>query len=264
MNLAEQSGIKESRREHWETFWDEKQDVQEVYSNADRIVRNLLAVTDLRGKRILEIGAGTGRDSFPLVERGAVVYQLDYAENSLRILKRIAAGAGYDVIILGGDTFCLPFRDGSFDVVFHQGLLEHFRKPQAEALLRENIRVIKSGGYLLVDVPQRYHLYTLAKHLLIAMNRWFAGWERSFSTPELRSAFRSLGLVPVHSYGEWMMPGFFYRVLREVLKKAGMTLPLYLNLKPFSLIRARIRALLLPTVLSRYTGISIGVIGQKR
>jgi SAM-dependent methyltransferase len=264
MNPAEQSGIKESRREHWETFWDEKQDVQEVYSNADRIVRNLLAVTDLRGKRILEIGAGTGRDSFPLVERGAVVYQLDYAENSLRILKRIAVGAGYDVIILGGDTFCLPFRDGSFDVVFHQGLLEHFRRPQAEALLRENIRVIKSGGYLLVDVPQRYHLYTLAKHLLIAMNQWFAGWERSFSTPELRNIFRSLGLVPVHSYGEWMMPGFFYRVLREVLKKAGITLPLYLNLKPFSLIRARIRALLLPTILSRYTGISIGVIGQKR
>lgn len=264
MNSAEQPGVRESRREHWENFWDEKQDVQEVYSNADRIVRNLLAVTDLKGKRILEIGAGTGRDSFPLVERGAIVYQLDYAEGSLRILKRLAAGAGYDVIILGGDTFRLPFRDGSFDVVFHQGLLEHFRKPQAQALLEENIRVIKRGGYLLVDVPQRYHPYTLAKHLLIAVNRWFAGWERSFSTPELHTVFRSLGLVPVHSYGEWMVPSFFYRVLRELLKKTGLVLPLYPDLKPFSSLRANVRAFLLPTVLPRYTGISIGVIGQKR
>ena len=264
MNPGAQSGLRESRRENWESFWDEKQDVQDVYSNADRIVRNLSAVTELRGKRILEIGAGTGRDSFPLVERGAIVYQLDYAENSLRILKRMAAGAGYDVIILGGDTFRLPFRDDSFDVVFHQGLLEHFRAPQAELLLRENIRVIEPGGYLLVDVPQRYHLYTLVKHLLITMNKWFAGWERSFSTPELRSVLRSLGLVPVYSYGEWMMPSFFYRALREVLKKAGVTIPLYLDLKPFSLIRARIRRLLLPTFFPLYTGISIGVIGQKR
>ncbi len=254
---------KESRREHWETFWDEKQNVGDVYSNADRILRGLERLTNLRGKRVLEIGAGTGRDSFPLVDRGAIVYQLDYAENSLKILRRIAQQAGYDVIIIGGDTFRLPFRDASFDIVFHQGLLEHFRPQQAEALLRENIRVLKSGGLLLVDVPQRYHIYTLVKHLLIAVNRWFAGWERSFSVGELRAVLHSIGLSPVSAYGDWMMPSFFYRVMREVLKKGGITLPLHLQLKPFTRLRLSIRNFLLSTPLPLYTGISIGVVGRK-
>lgn len=258
------SGEKTSRRENWETFWDEKQEIQEVYSNADRIVRNLQQVTGLRGKKILEIGAGTGRDSFPLVEHGAIVYQLDYAENSLRILKKLAEEIKTPVHIIGGDTFRLPFQDGAFDVVFHQGLLEHFRKPQAEALLRENIRVLKQGGLLLVDVPQRYHIYTVAKHILMAADKWFAGWERSFSVGELRAQLRSLGLTPLYSYGEWMYPSFFYRVFREVCKKIGINLPLYPSLgKPLRAFRTRLRLSLLKTSLPLYSGISIGVVGKK-
>ncbi|HEY4613367.1 MAG TPA: class I SAM-dependent methyltransferase, partial [Bacteroidota bacterium] len=101
--MAGESGDKASHRSHWESFWQEKQEVAEVYSNADRIARNLSAVTDLRSKRVLEIGAGTGRDSFPLVEQGAAVVQLDYAEHSLRILKKIADEGGIPVGIIGGD-----------------------------------------------------------------------------------------------------------------------------------------------------------------
>lgn len=255
---------KESRHENWEAFWQEKKDVEQVYSNADRILRNLLRVTDLRGKMVLEVGAGTGRDSFPLMEHGAHVVQLDYAENSLRILKGLGEDLSLPATIVGGDTFQLPFRDETFDVVFHQGLLEHFRHPQAEALLKENIRVLKRGGFLLVDVPQRYHVYTVVKHLLMAVNKWFAGWERSFSVGELRSRMRALGLSPVHTYGEWMYPSFFYRSFREVLKRIGFTLPLNPQpIKTISRLRKGVRAGLLETWLPLYTGISIGVIGKK-
>ncbi len=266
MDSAQQSkGIRESRKNDWETFWDEKQDTDEVYSNAGRILRHLSKVTSLREKKVLEIGAGTGRDSFPLVENGAVVVQLDYAENSLRILKRLAEESNLSVGIVGGDTFRLPFKDETFDIVFHQGLLEHFRKPRAAEMLRENIRVLKQGGLLLVDVPQRWHSYTVAKHVLIAIDKWFAGWERSFSVGELRSLLRSMGLTPVYAYGEWMYPSFFYRAFRELLKKVGWTLPLYPTFgKPFTTLRAQLRERLLATPLPLYTGISIGVVALKQ
>lgn len=266
MIMAKPAGTqeKESRREDWETFWREKENVEHVYSNEDRILRNLLKIGDLRGKRILEIGAGTGRDSFPLIRHGAQVVQLDYADNSLRILKRLADDLQLPAIIVGGDTFQLPFPDETFDVVFHQGLLEHFRYVQAEALLKENIRVLKKGGVLLVDVPQRYHPYTLAKHLLMALNKWFAGWERSFSVGELKSLLLSLGLTPVQAYGEWMYPSFFYRSLREVMKKLRVTLPLAPQpIQSLSSIRRSIRRALLETSLPLHTGISIGVVGKK-
>lgn len=255
---------KESRRDHWETFWEEKADVEQVYSNADRILRNLLRVGDLKGKKVLEIGAGTGRDSFPLIRQGAQVVQLDYAENSLRILKKLADDLKLPAIIVGGDTFQLPFPDETFDVVFHQGLLEHFRQPQADALLKENIRVLKNGGLLLVDVPQRYHPYTIAKHIMMAANKWFAGWERSFSVGELKNRMRRLGLTPVYAYGEWMYPSFFYRSFREALKIAGVTLPLHPQpFKSLSRLRKNVRMSMLETPLPLYTAFNIGVIGKK-
>lgn len=255
--------MKESRREHWDNFWEEKKEVREVYSNTDRVVRNLVKVMDVRGKRILEIGAGTGRDSFPLVERGAIVYQLDYSMNSLKIMKRIADEEKMDVRIIGGDTFRLPFKDGSFDVIFHQGLLEHFREEKARDLLRENIRVLKSGGLLCVDVPQRYHIYTVIKTTLIAIDKWFAGWERSFSVPELKREMEGLGLTTVHTYGEWMYPSLFYRMTREALRAVKIKLPLNPKVPVLSSLRKAVRDRMKDGALATYTALSMGVIGRK-
>lgn len=255
--------MKESRLEHWDTFWEEKKEVNEVYSNSDRVVRNLVKVIDVGGKKILEIGAGTGRDSFPLVELGAEVYQLDYSMNSLKIMKKIAVEEKMDVTIIGGDTFRLPFKDETFDVIFHQGLLEHFRHAQAEALLRENIRVLKTGGLLCVDVPQRYHIYTVIKTFLIAINKWFAGWERSFSVPELNKEMNRLGLQTVRIYGEWMYPSLFYRASREILMKFGIKLPLNPKIPVLYTLRKAVRDSLKDTPIAYYTSLSMGIIGKK-
>ncbi len=255
---------KESTRSHWENFWSDKKEFHEVYSNDNRVLRNLVKLTDLRRKRVLEVGAGTGRDSFGLVERGASVVMLDYASSSLRIIRNIAEEEKIEVSPVGGNAFSLPFPDGTFDIVFHQGLLEHFREKEANNLLLENIRVLKHGGLLLVDVPQRYHVYTLMKHILIALDKWFAGWEREFSIPELDRLLRSLGVNPFYRYGEWMYPSLFYRVVREGLMKVGVKLPL--NPAPFkslTSLRRKIREGLRPTPLALYTSLSCGIVSRK-
>ncbi|MBW7887136.1 MAG: class I SAM-dependent methyltransferase [Bacteroidetes bacterium] len=255
--------MKESRLDHWEEFWKEKNNMEEVYSNSDRVVRNIVKLTDVKGKKILEIGAGTGRDSFPFVTLGAEVFQLDYSPNSLKIMKQIADTEKMDVTIIGGDTFQLPFQDETFDIIFHQGLLEHFRREKAGALLKENIRVLKTGGLLCVDVPQRWHIYTAMKTVLIAMNKWFAGWERSFSVPELKREMEKLGLTTVHIYGEWMYPSLLYRVTREALRKIKITLPLYPKIPGLFSIRKALRNALRDTPVAYYTALSMGVIGKK-
>lgn len=255
---------RESTKSHWENFWSDKKEVHEVYSNEDRVLRNVLRVTDLRGKRVLEVGAGTGRDSFGMVEQGASVFMLDYSTNSLNIIKNLAAQERVDVNAVGGDAFSLPFADGTFDLVFHQGLLEHFREKEAENLLKENIRVIKSGGLLLVDVPQRYHIYTVMKHILIALDRWFAGWEREFSVSELDRLLRSFGIVPVYRYGEWMYPSLFYRVMREGFRKFGIRLPLNPTpIKSLANIRKKVRDSFRSSPIVLHTSISCGIICRK-
>lgn len=255
---------RESTKAHWDSFWSNKKEVHEVYSNADRVLRNVLKVTDLHNKCVLEVGAGTGRDSFGMVEHGASVFMLDYSTNSLNIIKNIATEEKVYVSPVGGNAFSLPFPDGSFDLVFHQGLLEHFREKEAHSLLRENIRVLKQGGLLLVDVPQRYHIYTVMKHILITVDKWFAGWEREFSVPELDRLLRSLGVEPIYKYGEWMYPSVFYRIIREGLRKIGITLPLNPTpIRPLTNLRRKVRESLRRTPLVLYTSLSCGIICKK-
>lgn len=210
---------------HWESYWRGHPRSGETYSTGDRLVREILADGAVAGARVLEVGAGSGRDTLGLVRAGACGVVLDYSPASLTLVRAQARTQGLTVHLVRADALAMPFRDGAFAVVFHQGLLEHFRDPMP--LLRENARVARRGGRVVVDVPQTVHLYTLMKQVLIALNAWFAGWETQFTAGELEARLREAGLRVRRTYGDWMVPGLWYRVLREALKRGlRMNLPL--------------------------------------
>jgi ubiquinone/menaquinone biosynthesis C-methylase UbiE len=186
---------------------------------------------------------------------------LDLSLVSLRLIKT-QVGEGSSLSLCCGDAFALPFADGTFDVVFHQGLLEHFRNP--DDLIREHARVLKRGGFILVDVPQRYHYYTIVKHVLIAFHRWFAGWEREYSVGELERLLRSHSFSIVSSYGEWFNPPIWYRMLRRAAASFGLSLPMYPA--PFTLLGglfAPLTGALLKRRAALYTTVVIGTIARK-
>jgi ubiquinone/menaquinone biosynthesis C-methylase UbiE len=139
-----------SEKHHWERFWEESEQIDDVYDTDGRVVRALVEVLDPQGARILEVGAGSGRDSLELQRHGAMVAVVDYTPSALHLIRRQQAGD--QLLPICGNAFQLPFADGVFDAVFHQGLLEHFRNPLD--MVRENARVLKPGGVLLVDVDK--------------------------------------------------------------------------------------------------------------
>lgn len=196
-----------------------------------------------------------------LARAGAEVVSLDYSLPSLRLIKA-QVGAGTPLSLCCGDAFVLPFPDGAFDIVFHQGLLEHFRNP--DDLIGEHARVLKPGGHILVDVPQRYHYYTVIKHILIVLRRWFAGWEREYSVGELERLLRRHSFSIVASYGEWFNPPIWYRMIRRGAVSLGISLPMYPRI--FSVTgRALWRAqeALLRKRCALYTTVVIGTIARK-
>jgi SAM-dependent methyltransferase len=210
---------------HWESYWRGHADLDRTYSTGNRLAREIQRDGAVAGHRVLEVGAGSGRDTLALARAGAIAVVLDYSPASLELVQRQAREQGIPVALVRADALAMPFCDGAFDVVFHQGLLEHFRDPRP--LLAENARVTARGGRVVVDVPQTFHPYTAMKQILIALNAWFAGWETQFTPGGLERLMSTSGLVVRRTYGEWMVPGLWYRVLREVLRRgARITLPL--------------------------------------
>lgn len=207
----------------WSTFWGSRDSLEGIYPSSPLVVRAVADGLAAAGSRVLEIGAGTGRDTAALAAMGHRAVALDFSPESIALVTEAApdlVGRG----IVRGDAFHLPFSDGAFDAVFHQGVLEHFGNPRA--FLVENLRVTAPGGLLVVDVPQTWHPWTALKRAAIRVDRWFAGWETDFTLAQLERLLEETGYEVVGSYGDWMVPSLAYRLTREAARKAGVPLPM--------------------------------------
>ncbi len=231
-----------------------------IYPPVTDIVEELKSVTDIQGKKVLEVGAGTGRDGLRISRAAGSVFLLDYSKQSLILARHYMQND--EVGLIMADARWSPFPDGTFDIIFHQGLLEHFTDPLI--LLSENYRILKDGGLLIVDVPQTFHIYTIFKHILMMFGLWFGGWERQFTVNSLSNLLKRAGFRPIHQYGDWSRPGIFYKIIREVLKKIGVVLPMYPRYfngltKKFYRLQKRLRR----KKIFLYTCLSIGIIAKK-
>ncbi|MCK5035157.1 MAG: methyltransferase domain-containing protein [Candidatus Sabulitectum sp.] len=251
-----------SERSHWDKFWERERDLSEIYDNDDRIRVEVQKRLDLNGLVTLEVGAATARDSVALAEDGALPVALDYSHAALKLARTAAEDKNMTLLLVCGDANALPFKSDTFDLVFHQGVMEHFKN--TDSMTDECIRVTKPGGNLLVDVPQTFHVYTVIKKMLIAMNAWFAGWETQYTEKQLSKYLREHGVEPWSVYGKYFAPSLGYRMLRETLIKVGIKLPMKPVIIPtVHRFRTKIRIAVEESWLGPKTAVIIGVFARK-
>ncbi len=107
---------------------------------------NLLG--DVRGRDVLEIGAGAAQGSRYLLGRGARVLASDLSAGMLRTAREIdARRGGPSVPLVQCDATALPFAAESFDLVFTAYGAVPFIADTA-ALMRECARVLRPAGRL--------------------------------------------------------------------------------------------------------------------
>ncbi|NMB48588.1 class I SAM-dependent methyltransferase [Candidatus Kuenenbacteria bacterium] len=98
----------------------------------------------LSGKKILDVGAGTGRLSLRLTEKGADVTALDISPEILKILSK----KNKNIQTIVADAESLPLPDNSFDIVVAAFLIVHLKEPKY--FFAEAYRVLKPGGILAI------------------------------------------------------------------------------------------------------------------
>ena len=104
---------------------------------------------DVSGRRVLDVGTGTGRAALLLAKAAADVTGVDASEQMLAIARERAQGAGGSIRFLQRDAHALEFADRSFEVAISLRVLMH--SPRWRVALSELCRV--SSGRVIFDYP---------------------------------------------------------------------------------------------------------------
>ncbi len=163
---------------------------------------------EMRGKRVLDVGCGSGRFAEIALSTGAHVVAMDYSA-AVDAARANLAGRG-TIDFVQGDVFRMPFREGVFDYVYCFGVIQHTPAPR-EAFLRM-LGPLRKGGKIAIDAYRRTWMNLL----------WWKYWLRPFLkrvAPEKLFPFvermvklllplsRVVGRIPViGKRARWLLP----------------------------------------------------------
>jgi ubiquinone/menaquinone biosynthesis C-methylase UbiE len=174
-----QPGLKEEVRDFWNAdpcgsrYLGDRADF-EAHARAryrlEPYIHEFAGFAQSAGKRVLEVGVGTGADYLEWLKAGAQATGVDLSSTSLEQAKRRCDVAGYAPDLRISDAEHLPFPDDTFDIVYSYGVMHH--SPDTPQCLREAGRVLKPGGALRIMI---YHHPSLTGFMLWLRYGWLRG-----------------------------------------------------------------------------------------
>lgn len=103
------------------------------------------------GARIIEIGAGTGRYSHALAQKGYHVDAVELVGHNIEIFKANTAEGEPVTVTQGTATDLRGFEDNAYDITLLLGPMYHlFTEEEQKQALSEALRVTKQGGVIFV------------------------------------------------------------------------------------------------------------------
>jgi ubiquinone/menaquinone biosynthesis C-methylase UbiE len=125
---------------------------------------------------------------------------LEYSEAMIDVGREVCAGTA---TWLRADAFILPFGE-SFDLVYSFRLLRHFRRPDRDRLYAEIRRVLRPGGFFLMDAVNE----RLSRPLREAHPAQYLIYDKLYRPYELRTelgtaGFDTVRLEPVQKCYRW-------------------------------------------------------------
>lgn len=132
----------------------------------ERLRLTLEACGDVRGKRVLDVGCGSGRYAVALARRGAEVVGVDVSQPMLDVAAKAAAEAAVAsrCQFLRGDILQLPL-EGLFEISLAIGLFDYTSDPMP--ILTTMRRLTR--GKLIASFPSRFHVLTPLRKLRLSL-----------------------------------------------------------------------------------------------
>jgi SAM-dependent methyltransferase len=205
---------KEPIKSDWENFWKEKK--LKVSINKKRIMKILDRY--VYKKIVFDAGCGSGFFSKYFIERDCKVISIDYSKEALKLTGKL----NNRIIRVRANMFDMPFKEKSFDFIFSDGLLEHYRNPIK--ILLEFKKLLKPGGIIATFVPNKISYWILFKYHIMKDIV-----EYRFTLNKLIKMHESIGLKTIEFGGLGVIPSryspellgkYIGRIIYTIAKKS--------------------------------------------
>ncbi len=166
--------LKSRVKEHWEAescgarYGEGQAERREFFAQIeaeryrqDYMIKDFAYFESAKGKKVLEVGLGTGTDFMQWCRAGADVTGRDLTEAAVAYVKERLALEGFQADVRTGDAEALDLPSDTFDIYYSWGVLHHTADP--EKAFAEAHRVLKPGGRLKIMV---YHYHSIATLLV--------------------------------------------------------------------------------------------------
>ena len=152
--------------ENWNRYWSLGQTKRFTkVSWSKRRIMNVLVPYLKKNGRALDAGCGSGFFSNYFSQQGMKTTALDYSSEALALARRQSGNrieaAQKDLL---NDDLASAFGQ-SFDLIFSDGLLEHFSSLDQDKIMRNLLKVLAPGGILVTFVPNRWSPWELIRPL---------------------------------------------------------------------------------------------------
>ena len=116
------------------------------YNAFIEVPATLSLLKNIKGKKVLDLGCGTGRHTSEMKNMGAEVWGLDISSKMLEIAKKEVQEVDFRL----GSAYRLPYKSGFFDIVL-AGLVVHYFEDLDRAF-GEVYRVLKKNGTFVFSI----------------------------------------------------------------------------------------------------------------
>jgi 2-polyprenyl-6-hydroxyphenyl methylase / 3-demethylubiquinone-9 3-methyltransferase len=179
-------------------WWDENGRMKSLHDINPLRLEYVLRQTDLKGKRVLDVGCGGGILTEKIARQADVTIGIDASPQMTGIARAHAQQSGLDIRYIDTDIEHITrFTQTGFDVILCMELLEHV--PSYESVIAACKKVLNPGGIVIFATINRNLMSFLlavvcAEYVLGLLPRGTHDWSALIKPDELNRACFETGL----------------------------------------------------------------------
>lgn len=153
----------------WNELWRgaDKQRIEKYIRDFDFKPDAIIGEMSLsKAKKVCDAGCGCGVYALKLAMNGFNVSGFDISGDAIDIARKLAADAKVAAEFTTASVTATEYEDGYFDAVVCRDVIDHMKKAEGKAAVKELLRITKQGGIVYITLDGTDEEYENEPHII--------------------------------------------------------------------------------------------------